>query len=91
VVIDSPVKTRLVGISSTEHLLDSVKREGQMVGVAGEGKKPVLGVEGSGLIIDSFDLDRPKGDLVGDAKATGEGVQQEKPAEPLTTLGLINR
>src|SRR5881227_1028427 len=79
-----------VVVSGTANLLDRLKREGQMIGVAGERKETELGVEGGGLIIDRFDLDRPKGDLLGDAKATGEGIQQEEAAEPLTTLGLVN-
>src|SRR5262245_65601677 len=55
--------------SCTEHLLDGLERDGQMMGVAGERKKAVFRVERGGLIVDRLHLDRPKGDLAGEAEA----------------------
>src|SRR5208337_3902545 len=65
-----------------------LERDGKMMGIAGKGKKSILGIERGGWIVDCLHLNRSKGNLAGDAEAAVEGVQEQMPAQPFVALGL---
>ena len=76
--------------SRPEYLLHSLDSDGQMIGIARERQKPVFRLERGGLIVDRLHLDRPKGDLAGNAQAAVEGVQEKVLAQTLAALGLVD-
>ena len=69
--------------SLAEDLLDCFERDGQMMRITGETKKPVSRIKRGCLIVDCFHLDRPKSDLAGYTDAAVKGIQEQVLSQPV--------